>query len=158
MAIAVRSMWDPFTSLVRQFDTEFDTLARRAFGGERQAFVPAADIVRDGGDVVVTLELPGVDIEKDVEVEVTDGRLLVTGKRDEERTQEEGGFLVRETRSGQFRREFALPDHVTANAVEASYDRGLLRIRVRDVTKPKAEPRKIAVRAERPAVEGSTES
>src|ERR1044072_1930902 len=92
MAIAVRSMWDPFGSL-RQFDSEFDTLVRRAFagsgsgngsdnghGGGRAAFVPAADVVRDGGDVVVTLELPGIDVEKDVEVEVADRRLLGSGR------------------------------------------------------------------------------
>jgi HSP20 family protein len=159
MAIAVRSMWDPFGSL-RQFDSEFDTLVRRAFAGNgkgRAAFVPAADVVRDGGDVVVTLELPGIDVEKDVEVEVADRRLLVTGRRHEETTEDEGGVLVRETRTGEFRREFALPEHVTAEQVEAGYDRGLLKIRVRDVAKPKAEPRRITVRAERPAVEGETE-
>lgn len=44
---------------MRQFDTDFDSLVRRAFGGAGQAFVPAADIVRDGAEVLVTLELPG---------------------------------------------------------------------------------------------------
>jgi HSP20 family protein len=151
MALAVRSMWDPFGSFVRQ--SEFDSLVRRAFGsaGQQAAFVPAADIVRDGGDVVVTLELPGVDIEKDVNVEVADGRLLITGTRTEERSSDEGGVLVRETRSGAFRREFALPEHVGADQVEADYDRGLLKIRVREVAKPKVEPRKIEVRR---AIEG----
>jgi HSP20 family protein len=148
MALAVRSMWDPFGSLLRQFDSDFDSIARRAFGasGQPAAFVPAADVVRDGTDVVVTLELPGVDIDKDVDVEVSDGRLLITGTRTEETSSDEGGVLFRETRSGSFRREFALPEHVTAEHVEADYDRGLLKIRVRDVSKPKVEPRKIAVR------------
>lgn len=158
MALAVRSMWDPFGSLVRQADTDFDSLVRRAFGSAGQAaFVPAADIVRDGADVVVTLELPGVDIEKDVDVEVSDGRLLITGRRTEEHSEQSGGVLVRETRGGEFRREFALPEHVTAERIEADYDRGLLRIRVRDIAKPKVEPRKITVRTERPAVEGASE-
>lgn len=139
-------------------DSDFDTLVRRAFGGNaRTAFVPAADIVRDGTDVVVTLELPGIDVEKDVDVEVSDGRLLITGRRSEERDEDDGGVLVRETRIGEFRRAFALPEHVNAEHVEADYDRGLLKIRVRDVAKPKAEPRKITVRAERPAVEAAGE-
>lgn len=160
MALAVRSVWDPFGSLVRQFDTDFDSLVRRAFGtggtGQTRVFVPAADIVRDGTDVVVTLELPGVDVENDVDVEVSDGRLLITGRRTEERSDDSNGVLVRETRSGEFRRQFSLPEHVTADQVEADYDRGLLKIRVRDVAKAKAEPRKITVRAERPAVEAAT--
>src|ERR1044072_2612215 len=131
MAIAVGSMWDPFGSL-RQFDSEFDTLVRRAFagsgrgngnGGSRAAFVPAADVVRDGGDVVVTLELPGIDVEKDVEVEVADRRLLVSGRRHEESSEDKDGVLVRETRTGTFRREFALPEHVTAEQVERSEER-----------------------------------
>jgi len=138
MALAVRSMWDPFGSLVRQLEADF--------GRPAHTFVPAADVVRDGGDVVVTLELPGVDVEKDVDVEVTDGRLVVSGRRHELTSSEENGVLVRESRSGAFRREFALPEHVTAEHVEADYERGLLKVRVRDVSKPKAEPKKIAVR------------
>jgi HSP20 family protein len=138
MALAVRSMWDPFGSLVRQLEADF--------GRPATTFVPAADVVRDGGDVVVSLELPGVDVEKDVDVEVTDGRLIVSGRRHEQTSSEENGVLVRESRSGAFRREFALPEHVTAEHVEADYDRGLLKIRVRDIAKPKVEPKKIAVR------------
>lgn len=157
MALAVRSMWDPFGSLVRQFDGDFDSLVRRAFAGTGQAFVPAVDVVRDGTDVVVTLELPGLDVDEDVNVEVADGRLLISGRRTEEHREDDGGFLVRERRTGEFRREFALPEHITAEHVAADYDRGLLKIRVRDVAKPKVEPRKITVRSERPAVAGATE-
>lgn len=164
MALAVRSMWDPVGALMRQLDTDFDSLLRRSFGsvGQASAFVPAADVVRDGADVVITLELPGVDVANDVSVEVADGRLLVSGERGEETSSEEGGVLIRESRSGAFRREFALPEHVTADDVEADYDRGLLRIRVRGVSRPKAEPRRIQVRGggeSTPAtVEGQTES
>ena len=153
MAIAVRSVWDPFGALVRQRDGEFDRLVRRAFGtnGTVTGFVPAADVVRDGGDVVVTLELPGVDIENDVQVEVVEGRLRVSGNRGEQKSSEKDGIVVRETRSGSFHREFALPEHVTADDVDADYDRGLLKIRVRGVSKPKVEPRRIQVRSIAPA-------
>lgn len=58
------------------------------------------------------------------------------------------------------RRAFALPEHVTADAVEAEYVNGLLKVRVRDIAKPKVEPRKIAIRgsagpAQPDAVEGA---
>jgi HSP20 family protein len=161
MALTVRSMWDPFGSLVRQLDSDFDNLVRRSFGGGRNApFVPAADVVRDGADVVITLELPGVDVENDVSVEVADGRLLITGQRNEETSKDEGGVLIRESRSGSFRREFALPEHVTADDIDADYDRGLLKIRVRGISKPKVEPKRIQVRSQgggaQPTIEGET--
>lgn len=166
MAVAVRSMWDPFTALVRQMDADFDVLMRRTFGGEAgrvAGFVPAADVSKVGNDVLVTLELPGVDVENDVNVEVAEGRLVVSGRRSEERTaEEEGGVLVREIRSGEFRREFALPEHVTADQVDAEYDKGLLRIRVRDVAKPATEPKRIQVHSiaesEKPTIEAGTKT
>ncbi|MBF6329834.1 Hsp20/alpha crystallin family protein [Nocardia transvalensis] len=149
MTLPVRNSWDPFTALVRQFDSEFDAIVRRAFGGAapvRTGFVPAADVTRDGNDVVISLELPGVPAE-DVDVEVVDGTLRVSGERREERSSDKDGVLIREIRSGSFRREFALPDHVTADSIEAEHADGMLRVRVRDVGPAKAEPRKIEVRS-----------
>lgn len=154
-------MWDPFTAVVRQFDSDFDQIVRRTFAGAPRAsagFVPAVNVDRDGKDVVVTLELPGVDAEN-LNVEVDEGRLRISGKREDRTSTESGGVLVREIRSGEFRREFALPEHVTADSVDAEYTNGLLKVRVRDVAKPKIEPRKIEVRgidgAEVPTVEAA---
>ena len=150
MAIAVRgSAWDPFTTLVRQLDADFDALVRRSFGPARRlttGFVPAADVAKDGNDVVVTLALPGVDVDKDVDVEVTDGKLVISGGGAEEKETDQDGVLVREIRSGQFRRVFALPRGVTADRVEADYDKGLLKVRVREVVPQPAQPAKIKVR------------
>ncbi|MBP2475420.1 HSP20 family protein [Crossiella equi] len=155
MALAVRSTWDPFTALVRQFDRDvFDGLTRSA--SSAQGFVPAADVRKDGADVVVTLELPGVDVANDVEVEVAERRLVISGRRQDEVSEEKNGFLRKEIRSGEFRREFSLPAGVTAEQVEADYDRGLLKVRVKQVVRVPAAPAKIAIRGaetERPAVE-----
>ncbi len=157
MAIAVRgSVWSPFP-LVRQFDTEFDTLVRRSSHRARPAaFVPAADVAKDGDDVVVTLALPGVDVDKDVDIEVTEGRLAVTGRRFARHESEQGGVLVREIGSGEFRRVFTLPEGVTAEHVEADYDQGLLTVRVHQVGPRTPEPTKIKIR--RPATELSERS
>lgn len=98
-------------------------------------FNPAAEIVRDGDDAVVRVELPGVDAAKDVNVEVEDGRLVIHGERRDELASEdgkEGGAVrtLREVRYGSFRRSFALPEHVTGDDVTASYDAGVLAVRV----------------------------
>ncbi|MGO9697106.1 MAG: Hsp20/alpha crystallin family protein [Mycobacterium sp.] len=97
-------------------------------------FRPAAEIVKDGDDAVVRLELPGVDVEKDVNVEVDKGRLVIHGEhRDERAEEEEDGRTLREIRYGSFRRSFQLPAHVTSEAITASYDAGVLTVRVTGV-------------------------
>ena len=149
--------WDPFTVLAH-LDRDFDELVRRTWGapvgrrGSTAGYVPATDVATEGEDVVLTLELPGVDIERDVDIEVHDGRLTISGQRRESSEHEEGGegsdkVLVREMRYGSFRREFALPEGVDADDVSATYDRGLLQVRVRSVAKPAPQPRKIAISA-----------
>jgi HSP20 family molecular chaperone IbpA len=117
------SVWtrrDPFA--------EFDAIVRRSFGAA--TFAPAAEIVRDGDDAVVRLDLPGLDIAKDVTVEVDRGRLVVSGERRDERVEEQAGRSLREVRYGSFRRGFALPKQVSAEAISASYDAGVLSVRV----------------------------
>lgn len=108
------------------------------------AFTPAAEIVKDGDDALVRVELPGVDVEKDVNVEVERGHLVIHGERRDERSEEADGRTLREVRYGSFRRSFKLPAHVTSDAVSASYDAGVLTVRVAGAHKG-AEAQRIAI-------------
>jgi HSP20 family protein len=93
-------------------------------------FKPASEIVKDGYDAVVRVELPGVDVEKDVNVEVDKGRLVIHGEHRDEHADEQEGRTLREFRYGSFRRSFQLPAHVTGEAIAAAYDAGVLTVRV----------------------------
>ena len=93
-------------------------------------FNPAAEVLKDGEDAVVRVELPGVDVEQDVNVEVDNGRLVIHGEHRDEHAEEQDGRTLREIRYGSFRRSFQLPAHVTSQAVSASYDAGVLTVRV----------------------------
>jgi HSP20 family protein len=106
-------------------------------------FAPTTDVVRDGEDAVLRVELPGVDVAKDVTVKVDGDRLTVRG----ERREENGGEGWRESRTGSFRRTFRLPGHVAADAVTASYDAGVLTVRVAGAHAEATEPgaRRIAI-------------
>jgi HSP20 family protein len=95
-----------------------------------EGFSPAAEIVKDGEDAVVRLELPGVDVDKDVNVEVDHGNLVIHGERRDEHAEEKDGRTLREVRYGSFRRSFRLPAHITGEAISASYDAGVLTVRV----------------------------
>ncbi|GAB7038605.1 MULTISPECIES: Hsp20/alpha crystallin family protein [Catenuloplanes] len=113
---------------------DFDALVRNAFGPvtttRPAGFTPAAEVFRDGDDAVVRLELPGVDVDNDVTVEVDGGRLTVRGERRDERAEQRDGRSLREVRYGTFRRSFGLPQHTTSEAVSATYDAGVLSVRV----------------------------
>jgi HSP20 family protein len=136
--------WDPFTALAR-LDDEFDDLVRRTFGSAHYQYVPPVEMATEGADVVITLELPGVDIQ-DVDIEVAESRLSISGERKDRWEDSRGKVLVREHRYGAFRRTFQLPEGVTADQVEAESDKGLLRVRVKNVTKPVEPPRKIQIK------------
>lgn len=150
--------WDPFTTLARM-DDEFDELVRRTFGSASYQYVPPVEMATDGPDVVITLELPGVD-PSEVDIEVADGRLTISGERQDRSEKSRGKVLVRELRYGAFRRTFQLPEGVTADQIEAEADTGLLRVRVRNVTRPVEPPRKIEVRSGTPTqvIEGQTQT
>ena len=112
--------------------------------GVFNGFSPAAEIAKDGDDAVVRVELPGVDVEKDVSVEVDKGQLVIRGERRDERSEEKGGRTLSEVRYGSFRRSFKLPAHVTSDAISASYDAGVLIVRVAGAHKG-AEAQRIAI-------------
>jgi HSP20 family protein len=112
-----------------------------------KGFSPAAEIAKDGDDAVARVELPGVDVEKDVNVEVDKGRLVIHGERRDERANENPAKdvrILREVRYGSFRRSFKLPAHVTSEAISASYDAGVLTVRVAGAYKG-AEAQRIAI-------------
>jgi HSP20 family protein len=107
-------------------------------------WAPAVDIFERKDAYVVTAELPGVKVD-DLDIAFQDGLLTIQGERrlvadsSDERT-----HLV-ERRYGLFRRSITLPQHVIADAIDASSEDGVLRVVV-----PKAEeakPRRIEVHA-----------
>lgn len=147
MALPVRNRegmttWSPFGDIDRLRD-EFDRMLRSfpgdAFGGE--GFIPSADLEETEDAFVVDIELPGVK-RSDVDIELSGRRLVVSGERKEK---ERTGALRRTTRTvGRFRYEVVLPGEVDQDSCDASYDEGVLSIRV-----PKAEaekPRRIDIR------------
>ena len=145
----VISRWDPFRDLM-SIQNELNRLFGRTYGGAEEsggtgaAWLPPLDIYETKDRFVVNVELPGVDPDS-VEVSVEDSTLTVRGERVFYRDVPEDSFLRVERRYGPFARTLSLPQTANANAIEASFDRGVLIIEV-----PKAEeakPKKITVKA-----------
>lgn len=117
-------------------------LAAPATGPGPESVRPSAEISKDGDDAVIRLDLPGIDVENDVTVELDNGHLVVRGERRDAHA--EADHSLREVRYGAFRRSFAVPSHVTGEAVTASYDAGVLTVRVTGVH-ASSQPQRIAI-------------
>lgn len=86
---------------------------------------------------------PGIDPDKDLELTVSHGMLHIEAEPREEREREEKGYLRRELRYGSLSRSLPLPEGVTGDDITATYEAGVLEVRVPE---PKREPaKKIAI-------------
>ena len=86
-------------------------------------------MIQEDEDLVVRAEIPGAKPE-DVDVTIHNGILTISGKVEEEREEERGGYLVRERRSGSFRRSLQLPHDVDEDQIKANFENGVLEVRV----------------------------
>lgn len=122
--------WRPFSDLERFFDDEdwlMPVFPRFEFGK------PAIDVKETDKEVIAEVEVPGFNPEK-IGVSVENGILKVNGVMDEKKEEKEKGYWRREIHRGSFERMIRLPVAVKEDAVEATYEKGILKI-----VMPKAE-------------------
>ena len=141
--------WEPFrelsslqTEMNRLFNAAFDT-SPGGNGGNRR-WAPAMDLLETDEHFVLRADLPGMT-ESDVNIELEDNVLTVSGERKAEHEEKREGFYRVERAFGAFSRSLTLPKGVDAEAVSAAFDRGVLEVRV-----PKPEqrkPRRITIKA-----------
>jgi HSP20 family protein len=120
----------------------FNTLFEEASATPNQRWTPAMDLVEADDHFVLKADLPGLS-EGDVSIEVRDNALTISGERKAEHETRERGFYRVERSFGRFSRSLTLPEGVDADAISASFDRGVLEVRI-----PKPEqrkPRKISI-------------
>jgi HSP20 family protein len=98
----------------------------------------------EDGTLVVRAEMPGLDPAKDVEVTVSDQVLRITAERRQESKVEDKRGYRSEFRYGSFLRSVALPSGATADDVKATYNDGILEVRV-PVDTEQASARKVVV-------------
>jgi HSP20 family protein len=140
--------WDPFRDLMG-IQSELNRLFGRTYGGESGgstsgAWVPPLDIYETKEKFVVTVELPGIEPDS-VDVSVEDSTLTIKGERSFTNEVDEDSYHRVERRYGSFVRSLSLPQTARADAIEASFDKGVLSIEI-----PKAEeakPRRISIKA-----------
>jgi HSP20 family protein len=145
--------WEPGREL-STLQSEMNRLFQAFFEGDGESgrhWAPAMDLMDAGDHLVLKADLPGLS-EGDVRVEVRDNVLTVSGERKSEHEQKRNGYYRVERAFGNFSRSLTLPEGVDADKIEASFDKGVLEVRI-----PKPEerkPRRIAIGKDS-AVEGT---
>ena len=135
--------WEPVRELDsiqsemnRLFNTFFDTPTTAGNATPARRWMPAMDLVEHEDHFVLSADLPGMS-EEDVNIELEDGTLTISGERKTEHEAKDEGFYRVERASGAFQRSLTLPKGVDPEAVTANFDRGVLEVRI-----PKPEERR----------------
>ena len=145
--------WDPTRELDslqgemnRLFSSFFDTPAAAGKGGNgnggTRRWIPAMDLVETQDSFVLKADLPGMS-EGDVNVELENNVLTISGERKTEHEEQHEGYYRLERATGSFSRALSLPEGIDADAVTAAFDNGVLTVRI---PKPaQAKPRKVKI-------------
>lgn len=147
-------LWNEMMAVERRLDDLF----RAALGGKARTmfhelpgplgkpFAPATDIYRRNGDIVVRLELPGIDPKKDVSVTLENDEMVIRGERKHQTEVKEDDYVRMESWYGSFERHLSVPEGLDEKAVKADYHDGFLTITVPQTkAAASAKPKHISV-------------
>jgi len=147
--------WDPFRETLT-LRNMLDRWMDQVWTGEvadpmNSAWNLAIDINETDDDYIVKASLPGINPE-DLDITFSNGMLTIRGEVKEDHQEKEGRYHLRERMWGSFSRSLRLPGGVNNEAIQASYDAGVLTLYL-----PKAEeakPRRIQVKKDQKMIEG----
>jgi len=137
-------IWDPWRE-IGQLQNEMSRMlaGARSYTGFGEREFPPVNLYVNEHDLLLTLELAGIDPAK-IEVTVTDDTLTIRGERPAATVRQGENFHRRERASGQFKRAVQLPFAVDPSKTEASYERGVLSVRL---GRPESQkPKKVLVK------------
>ena len=126
--MATLTRWEPFgldfpRLMARMFD-------ERPFEGLFETCPMRIEEFVDDGTLVVRAEMPGVDVDKDVDISVHDGLLHIKAERSAAEEKKDKTFYRSEFHYGAFERTVPLPAGSTVDDVKATYKDGVLEIRI----------------------------
>lgn len=120
--------WDPFSEL-SELRMRFDRLFGDLADGRGRSWIPAVDVVRDNGGLMLRADVPGITPEE-VRIEVQDGILTISGEHEETMEEKDKEYVRRERRYGSFSRSMALPAGVDPKAIKAETRNGVVEVTI----------------------------
>ena len=137
-----QSMSRLFEDFFGRFNAGWDTFPLEV----SRSFNPRINVTENEKEIEVTAELPGMD-EQDVEVSLSNGVLTLKGEKKQEREEEGRDFYRLERSYGGFRRSIALPTVVQADKVEATFKKGVLRVKLPKALEAQKAAKHIAIKS-----------
>ena len=130
--------WDPFA--------ELSALQKQFFGDDwmsplKGVNIPTTDVFTKDNNLVIEAHLPNFE-QKDVNIEVENGALVISAERHEKEEDKGKQYVVRES-SSSFYRRIALPKRADTDKIEAHLDDGVLKVSI--PLAPLPEPKKITI-------------
>jgi HSP20 family protein len=122
-----KTNWTTSQQWEKEIEKFFDVFSRG------NNFAPACEIYDEDKSYCISLDIPGLSKE-DLDIEVKDNHLHITGERKYEGRPNKDNILRTERRYGKFERIFSLPKNVNSEAIEARFENGVL-----DIILPKEE-------------------
>jgi HSP20 family protein len=157
--------WSPSTELAnlhgavdRLFEDFFGPSSTRGDGGQHEVaptYRLPLDVKEADGGYEIQASVPGFKPDE-VDVTITDGLLRIQAQHSEESRKEEGGYLRREVAFGNYQRAIQLPADVKAEGVSATFENGILTVKVPRAPRP--QPTKIQVMSSSPKQVGGKTS
>lgn len=139
--------FDPMSSAMGPMAMSRQMMPEQWFGDFSQPFFePKVDVVDMGKSVRVTAELPGLSRD-DVDVEVQEGSLILSGHKAHEESKEEEGYYRAERSYGSFRRVIPMPEDLNFDKCDARFSDGVLNITVPKRSNGKAKTSRIDVKS-----------
>ena len=126
-------------------DFRFPTPPRSlfAFAGDHR-LIPAMELSAADGGYRLSVELPGME-QKDIDVELADGVLTVSGEKRQQSEKTDEGYLLSERRYGSFRRQLTLPVDVDPGSIKADFANGVLKVEMKKDDKAADRAKKIEI-------------
>jgi HSP20 family protein len=132
----------------------FEDFFRRPFGLRRWPAMPrmmeeveaspSVDIYEEGDNIILKSEMPGMTKE-DIEVNLTDDTITLSGEKKKEEKIEKKDYYRLERSFGSFKRSFALPSEVQSDKAKASFKDGVLKITIPKSEAAKKKEKKIKI-------------
>jgi HSP20 family protein len=123
--------WREMETLRRQVDRLFDDFNEA--NSDRPNWIPTIELKDNGDTLILRAQIPGI-CTKDLNVEVTQGAVSISGVRSYDQQNQENGYYKSEFRYGKFHRTIALPVAVQNDQVQAEYKDGILNLSLPKVT------------------------
>ena len=135
--------WDPFQDVAGLQDRLYRMLGTAV----ERSWMPAVDIIDTPEAIVLKAELAGMKPE-DVHIELEDDVLTIRGERHQDETLDKEHYQSTEWRYGAFQRSITLPRSVKREAIEASYENGVVEVRVPKAAEVAPQKIELKVRGE----------